>query len=337
MNDSSSSMIRLAVIGAGFMAHRRIRAFLSTGRVQLVGIAARRLSSAQALGAELNCSACYTDYRGLTECAPDAILIEVPHSAQDALALWAIEKKLPTLIGGPLSGSVHGGEDILRVAQAGNVLIELGFEARYKAIWETAREWIQAGRIGRPIAIQSIALWDGNPNSWYYDEAASGGMPLTHMSYTFINPLRWIFGEPLRVSAFANRIKHTAAHQVREETCVANILFPQEVVCSMLAGFVKPGNADAWRISIIGTEGVLELHPTEMDNGTLHLYRGNDVTEIDFVKAPNAFVVQANAFLDSIQGDPRCRNHPFDALNDLRVAAAIATSARECRSVDLSY
>ena len=333
--DSLQGKIRLAVIGAGFMSRRRIRAFLSTGRAELVGVAARRLSSARALGAQFDCAACFEDHHRLRECAPDAVLIEVPHSVQDPLASWAIEQGLPTLIGGPLSRSVLDGERIAQLAEANNVLIELGFEARYKAVWETAREWISAGRIGRPIAIQSIALWDGNPGSWYYDEAASGGMPLTHMSYAFINPLRWLFGDPLRVSAFANRIRHTAAHQVREETCVANILFPQDVVCSMLAGYVKAGRAESWQVSIVGSEGLLELHPTEMDNGSLLLYRGDEVTTRDFADAEDAFVAQADAFLDSIQGNPRCRNRPEDALNDLRVAAAIAASARERRTIDL--
>lgn len=317
------------------MSRRRVRAFLATGRVQLVGIAARRLSSAQTLGAEFDCGACYEDPLRLRECAPDAVLIEVPHSAQDALACWTIEQGWPTLIGGPLSGSVHNGERILQLAQANNVLVELGFEARYKAVWETAREWILAGRIGRPIAIQSIALWDGHPGSWYYDEAASGGMPLTHMSYAFVNPLRWLFGNPLRVSAFANRIRHTALHHVREETCVANLLFPHEIVCSMLAGYVKPGGAESWQISIVGSEGLLELRPTEMDNGSLCLYRGSEVEDLHFVDAQDAFVAQANAFLDSIEGNPRCRNHPDDALNDLRVTSAIADSAREHRTIEL--
>ncbi|WP_116139800.1 Gfo/Idh/MocA family protein [Trinickia diaoshuihuensis] len=333
--NSAPGTIRLAAIGAGFMSRRRIAAFVSTGRVELVGIAARRLSSAQALGAQFGCSVCYDDPLRLVECAPDAVLIEVPHSAQDALASWAIGQRLPTLIGGPLSASLAGGARIVELARAHDVLIELGFEARYKAVWETARDWIEADRIGRPIAIQSIALWNGNAGSWYYDEAASGGMPLTHMSYAFINPLRWLFGEPLRVSAFANRIRHTADHQVREETCVANLLFPRDVLCSMLAGYVKPGNAESWQISIVGSEGVLELRPTEMENGSLRLYRGEEITTMDFAGAQDAFIAQAHAFLDSIEGRMRCRNRPHDALNDLRIAAAITASAREHRSIEL--
>jgi myo-inositol 2-dehydrogenase/D-chiro-inositol 1-dehydrogenase len=324
-----SRMLRLAVAGAGFMAHRRSRAFVATGRAQIVGIAARRLSSAQAIGAGLGCSSCFDDYRRLLDCEPDAVLIEVPHYAQDELVLWSIGQGLSTMIGGPLSASVAGGERILGAAQNARVLVECGYEARYKAAWETARELLHDGRIGKPIAVQSIALWNGNPESWYYDEAASGGMPLTHMSYTFINPLRWILGEPLRVSALANRIKHTGPDHVREETCVANLLFPQDVVCSMLAGYVKPGSGDAWRLIIAGTEGMMELRPTEMDNGFLRVLCGDEIDTYEFTQAPDAFIQQADAFIDSVWGVSRCRNTPEACLGDLLVAQAISASARE--------
>ncbi|OFA05590.1 Gfo/Idh/MocA family protein [Duganella sp. HH101] len=330
-----SRMLRLAVIGAGMMAGRRSRAFAATGRAQIVGIAARRLSSAQAMGAALDCTHCYDDYRRLLDCEPDAVLIEVPHQGQDELVLWAIGQGLPTLIGGPLAASVQGGEAILRSARQAGVPVECGFEARYKAVWETAKALLHAGRIGRPIAVQSMALWDGDPDSWYYNQAASGGMPLTHMSYTFINPLRWMLGEPLRVSAFANRIKHTAAHHVREETCVAHLQFPNEVMCSMLAGYVKPGSCDAWRLTIVGTEGVMELQPTEMDNGCLRVSHGNEIDTYEFAEAPDAFVSQAHAFIDLAWGGPFGRNAPEDSLRDVQVAQAISDSAREGRSIEL--
>lgn len=330
-----SRPLRLAVIGAGMMARRRSRAFIATGRAQIVGIAARRLASAQAMGAALDCPRCYDDYRRLLECEPDAVLIEVPHEGQDELVLWAIGQGLPTLIGGPLAASVQGGTAILDAARHAGVPLECGFEARYKAVWETARELLHAGRIGKPIAVQSIALWDGHPDSWYYNQAASGGMPLTHMSYTFINPLRWMLGEPLRVFAFANRIKHVAPHHVSEETCVANLLFPHDVMCSMLAGYVRPGSCDAWRLTIVGSEGVMELRPTEMDNGTLRVARGEAVDLYDFAQAPDGFVSQADAFIDLARGEPRCRNAPEDCLRDLQVAQAISASAREGRSIEL--
>jgi myo-inositol 2-dehydrogenase / D-chiro-inositol 1-dehydrogenase len=251
---------------------------------------------------------------------------------------WALERGYPTLIGAPLSYSVTGGRAIAaRVAESG-LVVEAGFEARYRPSWEAARDLVAQGAIGRPVAVRSVALWDGRPESWYYDEVESGGMPLTHMTYTFVNPLRWILGDPTHVSAFANRKKHTAPGHVREETAVANLLFPDDVLGSLTAGFVRAGEGAYWDVTFLGTEGILEVAPTEMDNGSLRLVRGREGEERDFFGARDAFEAQADAFLDvldSPDGRDRLRNRPADVLGDLLVAEAIVTSAREMRTVSL--
>jgi myo-inositol 2-dehydrogenase / D-chiro-inositol 1-dehydrogenase len=328
--------IRIALVGAGFMARRRARAFLATGRARVCGIASRHLERARLLGQELGCEACCDDFRSLTAQRPDAVLVEVPHAAQDAVVGWALTAGLHVLIGAPLSYSVAGGEAILAAAERSGLVVEAGFEARYKAAWETARDLLARGEIGRLAAVRTVALWDGRPESWYYDERQSGGMPLTHMTYTFLNPLRWLLGEPTHVSAFANRIKHTAPHHVREETCVASLLFPGEVLASVTAGYVRAAEGAFWDATFLGTKGVLEVFPTEMDAGSLRLSRGREMREMGFAASRDAFEVQAEAFLDALAGHGACRNGPAAALGDLRLAEAIALSAREKRTIALA-
>lgn len=337
--------VRIAVAGAGMMARRRLRALLADPRARLCGIASRRLESARSLAAQFGeigepDAPCFDDYRRLAEVRPDALLVEVPHAVQDEIVLWALEAGLHVLIGAPLSYTAHGGETILRRARERGRVVEAGFEARYRPSWEAARDLLRRGEIGRPVAVRAIALWDGDPESWYYDERRSGGMPLTHMTYCFLNPLRWLFGDPTHVSAFANRVKHTGPDHVREETCVASLLFPDGLLASLTAGYVKGGEAACWHVSVIGTEGILEIAPTEMDRGSLRLFRGPAVQEMDFSSARDPFEVQAEAFLDAVIGDggdggDQLRNKPEAALGDLLVAEAIVTSAREMRTVVL--
>lgn len=335
---SRPSPVRIAVVGAGFMARRRARAFLATGRAEICAVAARHLERARSLGEELGCETSLDDFRRLEAARPDAVLVEVPHASQDEVVDWALARGYPTLIGAPLSYSMEGGRAIVARAEERGLVVEAGFEARYRPSWEAARDLLAQGAIGRLVAVRSVALWDGRPESWYYDEAASGGMPLTHMTYTFINPLRWILGHPTQVSAFANRKKHTAPGHVREETCIANLLFPDDVLGSLTAGFVRAGEGAYWDVTFLGTEGILELAPTEMDNGSLRLVRGREVEEQDFATARDAFEAQAEAFLDALDpqaGKDRLRNRPADALGDLLVAEAIVVSAREKRTVPL--
>lgn len=328
-------MKRFAVVGAGPMAKLRTEAFLATKRAILVGVASRSLKSARQFAEGFNCQDCFDDYRKLSSCRPDAVLIEVPHEAQDTIAMWALESGYHLLIGGCLSCSVAGASLIGRVARDKGLVVEAGYEARYKAVWESARQHLGAGDLGKIIAVRSIALWAADSDSWYYRQKESGGMPLTHMTYTFINPIRWIFGDPLYVSAFANRIKHTAQGMVEEETCIANMLFGGDVLCTMMAGFVKSGESPAWMLTVLGTAGTMEIFPSEMGPGALRIYFLEKQTYESFESAPNAFEVQAQRFFDALNGGNCCRNRPEDSLGDIRVAEAIVLSAREKSCIQL--
>lgn len=328
-------MKRFAVVGAGQMAELRTRAFLATGRAALVGVASRSLTSARRLAESFNCQDFFDDYRKLSACRPDALLIEVPHEAQDAIAMWALESGYHLLVGGCLSCSVAGASLILDAARERKLVVEAGYEARYKAVWESARQHIIGGDLGQLIAVRSIALWPAAPDSWYYSQKQSGGMPLTHMTYTFINPLRWVLGDPLYVSAFANRVKQTAEGMVEEETCSANLLFEGDVLCNMMAGFVNAGKSDAWTLTVFGTTGTMEIFPSEMGPGALKIYLEKEQLDESFEHSPDAFEAQAQVFFDALEGVNRCRNRPQDTLGDVQLAEAIVLSAREKRCVQL--
>ena len=222
------------------------------------------------------------------------------------------------------------------MASERELIVEAGFEARYKAVWEKARTLISQGELGRIVALRSVALWEADPDSWYDQESLSGGMPLTHLTYAFLNPVRWLLGEPIYVSAFANQIRHQQQDSVREETCVANLLFGDNAIATMTAGFVKSGHDESWMMSILGTKGVLELYPTEMDSGKLRLFQGDCVTNLDFAMSQDAFIIQAEAFLASLMGDNCCRNKPIHTLGDLYAIEAIVKSARELRTIQIS-
>ncbi len=328
-------MKRMAIVGAGGMARMRARALLATGQVSICGVASRHLPSAQAFGAEIGCAACFDDYRQLIAVHPDAVLVEVPHQAQDEITGWALEERLHLLIGGVLATSTGHAQRILELSRRDGLVVEAGFEARYSAPWGAAKELLDSGQLGVPVAIRSLALWGGDPNTWYYRQHDSGGMPLTHMTYCFINPIRWLAGNPRAVSAFANRKLHTAPGLITEETCIANLLFDGDVLASLTAGFVKPGALPSWTATLIGTRAAVELCLSENENGSLVFYQDARSECRKFESAGNPFELQAAAFLAALDGKNECRNTPADTIDDIRVAEAIVFSAKELRTVRL--
>ena len=167
-------------------------------------------------------------------------------------------------------------------------------------------------------------------------------MPLTHMTYCFLNPVRWMLGRrPLKVSAFANRVKETGPETIREETCIANLLLEGDVLYSALAGFVCPERLPAWKVTLMGTEGALEILPSESAAETITFYGPAGAETSNFGTHESAFRAQAEAFLDAVdaakagQASDACQNSPEETLCDVRTAEAIVASARVGRTVTL--
>ncbi len=318
------------------MARARGRAFLETGRAEICAVAAKHLKTAQECAAELGCDTHFDDFRRLESSRPDAILIETPHKIQDEIALWALAAGFDLLIGGCLASSVKNGEEILELAARHNRVVEAGYQRRYDPAWEEIHRLIGDGTLGEPVMAVSMALWNADPSIWYYDQDASGGMPLTHMSYCYLNAIRWIMGRPTAVSAVANQKVEMAPGRVKEETCGALIQIEGGSFISATASYAGPDGMDSDETRFLCTEGGIRTN-VEDDPGvvSITLYRGGDTEVRSFKNKPSPFVRQAEAFLEAMEAGGEALNPPEDALLDLRIAEAISISAREARRVML--
>ena len=322
---------RIAIVGAGNMARARGRAFLDTGRAEICGVAARRAQRAASCAAELGCGIFCDDFRRLEEARPDAILIEVPHRVQDEVSIWALDAGYDLLVGGCLASSVENGHQIAEMAARNSRIVEAGFQRRYDPAWEEIQRLVAGRELGAPVMAVTMALWNPDPDEWYYDQEESGGMPLTHMSYCYLNAVRWILGRPTTVSAMANRLRNTAPGRVVEETCGVLIGFENGAFASATASYIGPeGMPDPQPRFVCAEGGIL---PGE---DSITVFHGGRSEVRAFANEPSPFVRQAAAFLDAIEGRREARNPPTDALLDVEIAAAVSVSAREHRTVSLA-
>ncbi len=318
------------------MARVRGRAFLDTGRVEICGVASRRVETARRCAEDLGCEVYFDDFRRLAETRPDAVLIEVPHGVQDEMALWALETGFDLLIGGSLASSLENGFKILDLAAGHRRIVEAGFQRRYDPAWEELRRLIADGVLGEPVMATSMALWKPDPQSWYYDQQMSGGMPLTHLSYCYLNAMRWILGKPSTVAAVANRKRETSPGRVSEETCGVLLGFENGAFASATASYLGPEGMTNAGTRFVCTEGGVQPNE-ENAPGTVSLtvFQGGRSEVRVFNNEPSPVVRQAEAFLNAIETRDEARNPPEDALIDVQVAEAVSLSAREHRTISL--
>lgn len=331
--------LRLAVVGTGMMATMRTKAFLETGQVEIAGIASRNASKAVAFAASLECSFSTDDFTELADCRPDMVLVEVPHHVQTEVVKWALEQQYHVLVGSSMAVNMQEMNYIRQLSAAHNLVVEGGFEARYKTVWKEARTMIHSGKIGNVCAIQAIACWKADTESWYYSQKESGGMPVTHMTYAFLNPLTWIFGMPRSISAIANTTGVQRPGMVEEVTCAANIAYKDHIPCQLLASYVHHPQTPNWKLFIQGTSGALEIFPGEFGNGKLVFYPAGDASPIvmSFENAPDPFVLQAETFIRAVKGlGNELQNTPAHNAEDVQIAATIVKSARTGKTIHLN-
>lgn len=321
---------RIAIVGAGNMAHHRGQALLDTGRAQICAVASRRLTAARDCAEALDCEPAFDDYRDIAQTRPDAVLIEVPHLPQDEITLWALDAGYDVFVGGSLAINSQTGTRIVELAAHKGCIVEAGFQRRYDAAWEQIHHVVQNRELGEPIMAVTMALWQAPANSWYTDQQLSGGMPLTHMSYCYLNAIRWILGVPTTVSALASAGVSGAVGRVEQETCAALVGFDSGAFVSTSASYIGPhGMSDAEPRFICSDGGI------QVNGNTLTLFKGTESETRCFDAEPSAFVRQAHAFVDAIESRTPARNPPADALLDLQIAEAIALSSSAHRTVSL--
>jgi myo-inositol 2-dehydrogenase/D-chiro-inositol 1-dehydrogenase len=327
---------RIAIVGAGHMARVRGKAFLETGRAKICAVASRHMETARVCATELGCTFYTDDYRRLEKARPDAILIEVPHKAQDEIALWALDAGYDLLIGGSLASALDAGYQILDLAIQHNCIVEAGYQRRYSPAWEEICHLVRDQVLGEPVMAVSMALWDADPHTWYYDQQASGGMPLTHLSYCCLNSMRWILGKATTVSAFSNRKVETDDRRVREETCGALIGFENGAFASATGSYIGgKGMSDA-ETRFLCTMGGIQVHTeNSTDSSSITVFHRGAAESRLLSNSPSPFVRQADIFLNAIETRGEVRNPPADALIDCQIAEAISISAREGRTVHL--
>lgn len=318
---------RIAIVGAGGQARKRGKALIETGRAEICGVASRHLVTAKACAEELGCPNAFDDYRQLEQLKPEALLIEVPHAPTHGIALWGIETGCHLYIGGPLGVSEEEGRQIVELAAQKRLLVEGGYSSRYDVFCQRVRHLVRNGDLGTPLSGQSLGLMNLAPHRWYASESISGGMPLTHMTYVFLDNFRWILGEVKLVLAAANRKVLTAPDAVREETCAATLVFADETIVSMVAGYASPGEVPHnWTWRIVCTDGIAD------SDGSVVL-RGGDPVEMDF--DPGLPTNQSEAFLDALEGKDTLLCPGEDAVRTMIVGKAISEAAQTGRPVEL--
>lgn len=196
---------RMAVIGVGLFGENHARAYAEYHRSRLVCVCDVREDRAREVASRFGCDYT-TDYREVAQSSEiDAVSIATPDFAHLEPCLAGLAAGKHVLVEKPLATSVADATRIVEAARANGVKLMVDFHNRWNPPFVTAKEEIEAGRIGNPVMGYARL---SNPLS----------VPLQMLSWSsqsgpewFLMPhivdlMRWLLGrEATRVFAVGHR------------------------------------------------------------------------------------------------------------------------------------
>lgn len=240
---------------------------LKAADAQVVGVYDHDSLRAQAWGQRYDVSP-FREPGDLFNQGLDGVLVCAETALHADLVLGAAEAGIPVLCEKPLAVDRLSARSIVRACQEAQVTLMTAFPTRFHPSVQRSQQLVDAGTIGRVIALSGAnqGVMPLHERAWFVDASlAGGGALMDHVVHLADLYCTILARAPIEVYAAANRVVH--GHTVTVETGGLVILsFPGGVVASIDCSWDRPTAFPSWgeiKLTIVGERGVLDVRPTQ--------------------------------------------------------------------------
>ena len=244
-------MLRLGILGTGWVVRKHVEAARMIPGWEVVAIASREIGRARAAAAQFSIPRAHGSYEALLDDRVDVVVNALHNGLHCEWTVCALQSGKHVLCEKPLAGSVAEVERMFATAhKAGKVLME-GFMYRFHPQWPVILE--RVNEIGRVLHIHSCRMAKGRePGNPRYRRDTGGGALLDIGCYS-VHFSRAIAGEPTRLNANAHFVEGV------DLTLTGMMEFPDNVTAQFCCSMESEPSFGA---EIIGTDGkILIPHP----------------------------------------------------------------------------
>ncbi len=341
--------LRIGLVGLGLIGIRHAELLAQEPAMLLAGTADPSEDAAQRT-AHLGATH-YADYRQmLKEERLDGVVIATPNQTHCEIGVACIDRGLPILVEKPIADTVAAGQTLVTAGNAKNVPIMVGHHRRFNPMVEKAHEIIQAGTLGRLIAVS--AVWSVRKPDPYFAAApwrtVQGGGPILINLIHDIDCLRHFAGEVEQVQALCSSaargfdVEDTAGVILRlANGVIATITLSDTApspwnweACSVDNPNIEPSRQNCYRI--LGSDAALDF-----PNLTLWRHAGDDAGDWGQplqamplrTATHEALPMQLKHFAAVIRGEQTPRVSGREGLATLAATLAVTQAAAETRAV----
>lgn len=187
-------MIKMAILGAGAIAHKMASTITKMEQVEAYAIGARELERAQAFADQYGFVKAYGSYEEmLADEAVDLVYVAVPHSHHYKMAKMCLEAGKHVLCEKAFTVNAEQAKEILALAKEKKRLLTEAIWTRYMPSRKMIDDIIASGEIGEVTSLTANLGYELSAVKRIWDPGLAGGA-LLDVGVYLINFARMVFG-----------------------------------------------------------------------------------------------------------------------------------------------
>lgn len=338
------SRVRIAVVGAGLIGRRHLDAIAASDTARIAAIA-DPAAGAAALAGSLGVPHFATLAELIAAARPDGVILATPNRMHAEGARTAIAAGLPVLVEKPLVDDIDDGLALLDAAERAGVPVLTGHHRRHNALVAAARASVDAGDLGRIVALHAHC-WLMKPDDYFtpWRRAPGAGPVLINLIHD-IDLARHFAGDIVAVQAMTGHarglaVEDTAVVTVRFAAGALGTLTVSDTVAAPWSWELTAGENPAYpqtgapSLFIGGTAGSLEIPAAALWHYAETPSWWSPISRTSLVTGPHRdpLVAQIDNFAAVITGSAAPLVSGRDGLEALAVVDAIHRSALSGRT-----
>jgi predicted dehydrogenase len=328
-----------ALIGAGAISHYQLSAWQQIPKAQIVAVCDTNRRNAEGRASEFGIPSekVFVDPLEMFRAIPlDFVDIAAPPEAHLELTELAASHHINVNCQKPFALQLSDAQRMMDVCQQAGVVLNINENWRWRVWYRTIRQMIRDGKIGSPVYSRifshSSRCVQGNPApirrfNWKH-------VVLFEIGVHHVDIMRFLFGEPIGVTARTNDISHALSG---EDRAIVLLDFPDNIHAILdlsWSSFSPAGYADRDThpiedCRIEGDRGTIELVRDSQKGNLIRLTTAEGISEQD--AHPNR--TPAQAYLDSYVA---AQEHFIDCLLSGKTPETVAADNLKTLAVILA-
>lgn len=256
--------IKIALIGAGYIADYHARGLMALPHVELAAVVAKTTKSAQGFSEKYGIKEAYTSISPVaSDSSIDAVVISTPNALHAPQAMEFLRQGKDVFIEKPMALNAKEGREIARAAHEHDRLVMVGHMWRFDSEAQYIEACVRSQKLGKVIKTKGYGIHENwGPEGWFTQKELAGGGALADMGVHAIDTVRYLLGDPRPLKVYARIATHFGDYAV-DDTGILVITWDNGTESIVESGWWHPHmDGPEASTSLFGTQGYANLFPT---------------------------------------------------------------------------